>query len=117
WYFNLVNLTGVSIHEYSLPGYPASHACVRLYEKDAKWFYNWANQWILSKDESHIVAYGTPVIIYGKYPYGHPRPWYSLTEDPKSNDQQPDSLSSMIKNYLPLILERQSKRDLLAAAV
>jgi lipoprotein-anchoring transpeptidase ErfK/SrfK len=38
WYFNLVNSTGVSIHQYGLPGYPASHACARLYEEDAKWF-------------------------------------------------------------------------------
>ena len=29
------------IHKGALPGYPASHGCIRLSEKNAKWFYNW----------------------------------------------------------------------------
>ena len=29
------------IHQGNLPGYPASHGCVRMSGSDAKWFYNW----------------------------------------------------------------------------
>src|SRR4051794_11096572 len=41
WYFNFVNERGVSFHEFELPGRPASHACVRLLNRDAKWIYDW----------------------------------------------------------------------------
>jgi len=43
WDFNLDNFDGTSIHQYSLPGYPASHSCVRLFAADAK-----LNGWTLS---------------------------------------------------------------------
>ncbi|MBU2018243.1 MAG: L,D-transpeptidase, partial [Bacteroidetes bacterium] len=68
WYFNLENFQGVSMHEYALPGYPASHACVRLYQEDANWLYYWADQWVL--DHSKIAVYGTPVVIFDAYPFG-----------------------------------------------
>lgn len=80
WYFNLENNLGVSMHEYDLPGYPASHACIRLTKEDAFWFYNWAESWILLSI-TQIGAYGTPVVIYGKYPYGETKPWLKLTAD------------------------------------
>ncbi len=32
YYFNFMNFEGVGVHQYSMPGYPASHACVRLKE-------------------------------------------------------------------------------------
>jgi lipoprotein-anchoring transpeptidase ErfK/SrfK len=31
-----------AIHAGYLPGYPASHGCVRLTAKNAQWFYQWA---------------------------------------------------------------------------
>jgi len=37
----------VSFHKFDLPGYPASHGCVRLPEEDAKWIYDWADHWTL----------------------------------------------------------------------
>src|SRR5579872_3631919 len=43
WYFNLDNLEGISLHEYDLPGYPASHSCIRLLPEDAEWIYYWAD--------------------------------------------------------------------------
>jgi hypothetical protein len=65
-------------------------------------FYSWANQWMLTSDGSAIKAYGTPVIIYGAYPFGSRRPWYSLVEDPASNNQQVDSLSAvLIATFIP----------------
>ncbi len=81
WYFNLDNFDGISIHEYELPGYPASHACVRLFEEDAKWLYYWAEQWIVTKDEENILAYGTPVIIFGNYDFDEAPLYKQLSED------------------------------------
>jgi hypothetical protein len=39
WNFNVLNKEGIGWHQYSLPGYPASHSCLRLREKDAKHLY------------------------------------------------------------------------------
>ena len=54
WYFNFINSSGVSFHQFDLPGYPASHACVRLLEADAKWIYEWAESWVLADEGRRI---------------------------------------------------------------
>ena len=110
WYFNLDNFEGVSMHEYDLPGYPASHACIRMLQEDAKWNYYWSQQWILINDES-IGAYGTPVIIYGEYPFGKRRPWRNLSVNPDTLNISNEELQEIYKCYLPLIHLRQVQRD------
>jgi hypothetical protein len=110
WYFNLDNFRGVSMHEYDLPGYPASHACIRLFAEDAYWFYQWADQWILSPRQS-IIAQGTPVVIYGQYPFGKRKPWRYLAEDRNANDQSKETLEMNTLLFLPDILLAQRVRD------
>ena len=74
WYFNFVNERGVSFHLFDLPGYPASHACVRLLLRDAQWLYGWGGQWTLD-DRRQLATPGTPVFIIGAYPYGTTPAW------------------------------------------
>ena len=76
WNFNIENTKGIGWHQYTLPGYPASHSCLRLQEKDAMYLYNWANEWLLKKDS--VVIKGTPVIVFGKYNFDAPKPWLQL---------------------------------------
>ncbi|MGR8998929.1 MAG: L,D-transpeptidase [Gammaproteobacteria bacterium] len=78
WYFNFDNARGLSMHAYSLPGYPASHACVRLLEYDAKWLYDWGEQATVAADQRTILKYGTPVWIVGRYNYKSTPPWRLL---------------------------------------
>jgi hypothetical protein len=78
WYFNFVNSRGISFHQFDLPGYAASHACVRLLQRDAQWIYGWGDQWTLSKDGRAVEVPGTPVLIIGEYGHGGPPPWTSL---------------------------------------
>lgn len=80
WNFNIENKLGIGFHQYELPGYPASHSCLRLTEKDAIFLYNWADQWVLNKEDS-IVSNGTPVIVFGAYPFGSPKPWLQLSSN------------------------------------
>ena len=42
WYFNFASGRGLALHQYALPGKPASHGCVRMLAEDAKWLYQWA---------------------------------------------------------------------------
>ena len=78
WYFNFHNERGVSFHQFDLPGYPASHACVRLLERDAIWLYGWGEQWTLDETKRRVLVPGTPVLILGEYSYGAPPPWVDL---------------------------------------
>ncbi len=110
WYFNLDNFEGVSMHQFDLPGYPASHACIRMSEDDAKFIFDWADQWILSKDEK-ILASGTPVLIFGEYDYDATAPWKALVENPHSMTISEQSLSKEIEPYLEAIQEKQQERN------
>jgi len=84
WCFNLDDSSGISFHQFDLPGYPASHGCVRLLEEDAKWIYEWAEQWTLSRVDHSLVAFGTPVVIFGDYKYGEAPIWKRLADDPSA---------------------------------
>jgi lipoprotein-anchoring transpeptidase ErfK/SrfK len=102
WYFNLDNQRGVAFHQYDLPGYPASHGCLRLLEDDAAWIYGWAEQWTLSANY-RIEAYGTPVIVFGKYDYGKQAPWKQLATDYRAASVTGSELEEAIRHDLPAI--------------
>ncbi len=76
WYFNFINERGVSFHQFDLPGYPASHACVRLLPRDAMWLYSWGEQWTIDPDDRRrVLTPGSAVWIAGSYDYKAPAPW------------------------------------------
>lgn len=78
WYFNFINSRGVSFHQFDLPGHAASHACVRLLERDAQWLYGWGEQWTLTADARQVATPGSTVVILGAYDLTGPPPWQSL---------------------------------------
>jgi hypothetical protein len=116
FYFNFYNKEGVALHQFDMPGYPASHACVRLLEQDAKWFYYWAEQWILGSD-GNFAAHGTPVIVFDEYGWGKRRPWRSLLENPYSACVSKPEIDSLMNKYLPAIAERVEKRNEIIAEI
>jgi hypothetical protein len=69
--------TVISFHQYALPGRPASHSCVRLLERDARWLFEWGEGWTLDARGWEILEHGTPVLILGCYNFARPRPWRS----------------------------------------
>lgn len=110
WYFNLGNKEGVSMHLYEMPGYPASHACVRLLLPDAMWFYNWCEEWVLSKKDE-VAVQGTPVLVFGQYDFNSPKPWYRLAENSKALIFSEGELDREIQPLLSTILNAQHVRD------
>lgn len=98
YYFNFMNFEGVGVHQYALPGHPASHACVRLRKEDAQFIYDWANQWKLDKTGRKIEKNGTPFMVFGSYDYNNPFPWQKLVEDSKSNNLSEVELE-ILKRY------------------
>lgn len=109
WNFNIENKLGIGFHQYELPGYPASHSCLRLLEKDARYLYDWADQWILEKQDS-IRAKGTPVIVFGTYPFGEAKPWFQLVNDPHIHDIPGSQLEQQTAPFLADIMTQQQRR-------
>lgn len=102
YYFNFMNFEGVGVHQYSMPGYPASHACVRLLDEDARFIYDWADQWVLNENEQVIIRNGTPFMVFGTYDYSGAVPWLNLAKDHKDNFfqlEELDTLKSYVEQY------------------
>ena len=90
-----------------MPGYPASHSCLRLQEADAKDLYKWADQWILKKDTVEIK--GTPVLVFGSYDFSQPKPWLKLLQNPHALDIDVKELEALAAPHLAAILLEQEK--------
>ncbi len=114
WNFNIANKDGVGWHQYAMPGYPASHSCLRLQEKDARYLYDWADQWILG-DKETVLANGTPVIVFGSYNFEAPKPWLQLITNPHALDITEAEIEKQTTPYLAAILAEQEKRETVAA--
>ncbi|WP_235922032.1 L,D-transpeptidase [Flavobacterium phycosphaerae] len=110
WNFNIANKLGVGWHQYELPGYPASHSCLRLQESDAKYLYNWADQWVL-KDEQNVLVKGTPVIVFGHYDFGAPKPWYQVVRNPKALDITAAAIQKQTTPFWAVIISQQRNRE------
>ena len=102
YYFNFMNFEGVGVHQYALPGYPASHACVRLYMDDAQYIYDWAKQWELNSNGRKVLRNGTPFMVFGAYDYENESPWLQLARDRLNNnliDEEMDTLKDYVAKY------------------
>ncbi|MUP46211.1 murein L,D-transpeptidase [Gramella sp. BOM4] len=95
YYFNIMNDEGVGMHQYELPGYPASHGCIRLKMEDAVFIYDWADTWELENDK--VVRHGTPIMLFGEYDYKSEIPWHLLKENMKADDLTSEEFLSLEK--------------------
>jgi hypothetical protein len=95
WYFNIQNRSGIGMHQFVMPGYPASHSCIRLLEGDAIFIFHWADQWKLSENGTQILRHGTPVIIFGSYAFGDTPPWRKLAEDSEAATISDDDIKTI----------------------
>jgi lipoprotein-anchoring transpeptidase ErfK/SrfK len=78
WYFNFGNQEGLAFHEHPLPGYPASHGCIRLLERDAEWLFEWGETSLLDPVGERLLTGGTPMLLLGRYDFDKRPPWRSL---------------------------------------
>lgn len=109
--FNIHNTQGIGWHQYDLPGYPASHSCLRLLMKDAIWLYGYADTWILNPGGATTKANGTPVIVFGDYPWGKRKPWRNLLNDPNANNISVDEMTNLIKPHVEKMVKEQTNRE------
>ena len=114
WNFNILNKGGIGWHQYTMPGYPASHSCLRLTKNDAKFLYNWADQWVLA-DKTTVQVKGTPVIVFGTYDFSSPKPWLKLIEDAHILDISEDELKRVSEPFLDEMMREQQNREVYEA--
>ncbi|MBP6576547.1 MAG: L,D-transpeptidase [Chryseobacterium sp.] len=117
WNVNVANFDGIGWHQYAMPGYPASHSCLRMLEEDAKWMYTWVDTWVLNKGGQTTRAKGTPLIVHGDYPWGKRRPWKKLLDSPEANNISEDEMNKIIEPQLAEILKEQENRELVIQQV
>jgi hypothetical protein len=86
---NIDNEVGTALHQYSLPGLPVSHCCIRLLEMDARWIY----AWIETGSTGHP---GTPVVLFGAYRHDAPPPWRAYPGDPGAAALGPGEIGSAL---------------------
>ncbi len=101
WCVNIDNQVGTAIHQYALPGRPASHCCIRLLEDDAVWVYDWVETWRVSDDGRELLARGTPVRIFGVYAFDARPPWRRLSVDPEADQVGASELEELIAEDAP----------------
>lgn len=109
WNVNVYNEQGVGFHEYAMPGYPASHSCLRLNDTDAHYLYNWVDEWV-TKGPDEVVAHGTPVLIFGNYPFGGRKPWLALATNPHALDIGEQDLQIILSPDVQRIFSEQQRR-------
>lgn len=95
--YNFHRYAGNAFHQFEMPGYAASHSCIRQFLSDAEWLFNWGRG-VKVKDGKQIWLSGTPVVIFGVPDYSLKKsgPWTYL----KSNKERPFKL-----NYDPMEVE------------
>jgi len=81
-----------------------------MFREDAYWFYYWADQWLLASNQS-VAAYGTPLIVYGDYPFQGRKPWLKQDQNRLALYQREELLNQSISEHLALIIERQTVRE------
>lgn len=109
--FNIHNTLGIGWHQFDLPGFPASHSCLRLLMDDAKWMYNFGDQWILEKGGHSVKAKGTPVVVFGDFDWDGKKPWKRLSENPDITTYSAEQLNAEIQPFKAEILQEQQKRE------
>ena len=91
--WNFHQYAGCAFHQFTMPGYAASHSCVRQFREDAKWMYYWAKGARLHNDRrGYIHLSGTPIIVLDVFDYRRPKtgPWVSLESNTAHLIELPD---------------------------
>ncbi|WP_312076335.1 L,D-transpeptidase [Chryseobacterium sp.] len=115
--FNIHNSGGIGWHQYDLPGYPASHSCLRLLMKDAQWLYSYADTWILNPGGATTKAKGTAVMVYGDYKWGGQKPWRKLLSDPNANNISVEQMENLLGPLVDKMVKEQTNRERVADSI
>jgi hypothetical protein len=114
YYFNFHPEAGMALHQFVMPGFPASHSCMRQFLEDAMWIYKWGKGEKLDSNKRRIPLSGTPVIILDHYPFGiEYRPWMQLSSNRSISLKLPKSPMEVEEPLIPIIQIPEEIRGIL----
>lgn len=113
--WNFHRYAGNAFHQFTMPGYPASHSCVRQFMDDAEWLFHWGDKakW---EDVTFIPHSGTPVIIIDAFDYSLKKsefPWLHIASNKSFKVELPEKPLEMEEAYIPLSQIPEEVRNML----
>jgi hypothetical protein len=102
--WNIHRFAGSAFHKFDMPGYPASHSCLRQFLDDAKWLYKWADGAKYDSAKLPIHLSGTPVLIIDHFDFTRPRtgPWVALRSNKDKFLELPDKPMEYEEALIPI---------------
>jgi len=101
--WNFHRLTGSAFHQFEMPGFPASHMCIRQFREDAEWLYNWGEGPKRDSTGKIIPMSGTPVIIIDFYDFvNFPKKWLELMSNQQKIDYLPPDPMKVEEALIPI---------------
>lgn len=101
--WNFHRYAGSAFHQFTMPGYPASHSCARQFKEDAEWLYKWGrgSSYV---DGEPIDTSGTPVLIIDNYDYskGSKGPWLYFSSNKDIQVELPENPLQYELPYIPI---------------
>lgn len=114
YYFNFHPEAGMAFHQFLMPGYPASHSCMRMFLEDAMFLYSWGKGVKLDSNKKKIPLSGTPVLILDYYPFGvEYRPWMNIASNRSISFKLPEDPMKVEEPLIPIIQIPQEVRGML----
>ncbi len=110
--YNFHGEAGNAFHQFDMPGYPASHSCVRQFMDDAEWLFNWGRGERRDTNGRTIRMSGTPVVIidYYDFNWGRKGPWLKLTSNKDTILQLPPDPMKVEEALIPIVQIPYSSR-------
>ena len=110
--YNFHGEAGNAFHQFEMPGYPASHSCVRQFMDDAEWLFNWGEGQKLDKNNKRIYMSGTPVVVLDHYDFslGHNGEWKDLKSNRDVILDLPDNPMQVEEAIIPICQIPHSSR-------
>lgn len=95
---------GNAFHQFTMPGRPVSHSCVRQFMSDAEWLYNWAEKARFDTNR-RVTQKGTLVIIIDVFDFNRKSfgPWLDLADNKSANIVLPKDPANYEDPFIPLI--------------
>lgn len=102
--FNFHQFAGNAFHQFVMPGRPVSHSCIRQFQPDAEWLFNWGEGSQKDSSGKLIPMSGTPVIIVDIFDFNRKKggPWLELTSNRDSIIPLPDNPLGIEEALIPI---------------
>jgi len=113
--WNFHRFSGSAFHKFDMPGYAASHSCVRQFLDDAEWLYKWGQRGKLDSNNIYIHLTGTPVLILDVFDFTRPKtgPWFALKSNKDFLIDVPENPMEFEEAYIPIQQIPKTSRGIL----